>query len=278
MSKPIYPCIWFNNNAREAADFYCTVFSGASLLESNPIVTRFTAGGITFMLLNGGSKYTVTPAVSYFVYCEGEAEINRLYEQLKEGGKVVMPLDKYDWSPRYAWIEDRFGVNWQLDVEAINSPQKIVPNLLFVNQKNDKVHVARERYTSIFKPSMLLMDMAYPKEAGMPNGSLLFAQFKLNGFIINAMSSTLQHDYDFSPGNSFVVECDTQKEIDDYWEALGKNGRYDMCGWLADEFGVSWQIVPSILPQLMSDPVKGPRVIQAFLQMQKFDIQTLLDA
>lgn len=278
MSMPIYPCIWFNNNAQEAAAFYCSLFNDAKLLESNPMVTRFSAGGISFMLLNGGPKYAPTPAVSYFVYCEAETEINRLYDALKEGGKILMPLDKYDWSPRYAWIEDRFGVNWQLDVEAINSPQKIVPNLLFVNQKNSKVHEAREKYTAIFKPSMLLMDMAYPPEAGMPNGSLLFAQFKLNGFIMNAMSSTLQHDYDFSPGNSFVVECDTQEEIDVLWEALGKNGRYDMCGWLADEFGVSWQIVPSILPQLMSDPEKGHRVIQAFLKMQKFDIQTLLDA
>jgi len=278
MSMHIYPCIWFNNNAQEAADFYCTLFNDARLLESNPMVARFSAGGISFMLLNGGPKYAPTSAVSYFVYCEAETEINRLYDALKEGGKILMPLDKYDWSPRYAWIEDRFGVNWQLDVEAINSPQKIVPNLLFVNQKNSKVHEAREKYTAIFKPSMLLMNMAYPPEAGMPNGSLLFAQFKLNGFIMNAMSSTLQHDYDFSPGNSFVVECDTQEEIDAFWEALGKNGRYDMCGWLADEFGVSWQIVPSILSQLMSDPEKGPRVVQAFLKMQKFDIQTLLDA
>lgn len=95
---------------------------------------------------------------------------------------------------------------------------------------------------------------------------------------MNAMSSTLQHDYDFTPGNSFVVECDDQQEIDYFWGTLGESGRYDMCGWLADRYGVSWQIVPSILSQLMQDPEKGPRVIQAFLKMQKFDIQTLLDA
>lgn len=278
MAKIIYPCIWFNNNAQAAADFYCTLFKDAKLLESNPMVTRFAAGGMSFMLLNGGSKYAPTPAVSYFVYCDGEAEINRLYDVLKEGGKILMPLDKYDWSPRYAWVEDRYGVNWQLDVEAINHPQKIVPNLLFVNEKNTRVKDLRDKYLSVFKNSMALMEMAYPPPAAMPVGSLLFAQFKLNGFIMNAMSSTLQHDYDFSPGNSFVIECDTQEEIDYFWETLGEKGRFDMCGWLADEFGVSWQIVPSVLPQLMSDPVKGPRVIQTFLKMQKFDIQTLLDA
>ncbi len=278
MSKPIYPCIWFNNNAQEATDFYCILFKDATLLESNSILTRFAARGTSFMFLNGGPKYTTTPAISYFVYCEGEAEINRLYDALKAGGKILMPLDTYDWSPRYAWVEDQFGVNWQLDVETINSPQKIVPNLLFVNENKTRVKEAREKYLSVFKNSMALMDMAYPSEAGMPAGSLLFAQFKLNGFIMNAMSSTLQHDYDFSPANSFVVECETQEEIDFFWETLGKNGSYDMCGWLTDEFGVSWQIVPAILPQLMIDPVKGPRVMQAFLKMQKFDIQSLLDA
>ncbi|HCL05431.1 MAG TPA: hypothetical protein DHW64_05470 [Chitinophagaceae bacterium] len=278
MSKPIYPCIWFNNNAQEAAAFYCETFTNASILESNPIVTRFKAGGLLFMLLNGGPQYKTTPAVSYFVYCNGETEINRLYDLLKEGGSIVMPLGKYDWSPRYAWVQDRFGVNWQLDVEEINNEQKIVPNLLFVNEKSRSIRAAREFYMKTFANSMQLMDMPYPFEAAMGEGTLLFAQFKLNGFIMNAMSSTLQHDYDFSPGNSFVVECDDQKEIDYFWETLGAGGRYDMCGWLADQYGVSWQIVPSILAQLMQDPEKGPRVIQAFLKMQKFDIQALKDA
>jgi len=277
MLKPIYPCIWFDNNGQEAANFYCSVFNNAKLLQSNPIVTTFEAGGLKFMLLNGGPKYKVTPAVSYFVYCNGEAEINRLYDVLKEGGTVLMPLDKYDWSPRYAWVQDRYGVNWQLDVEEINNAQKIVPNLLFVNEKMGRVKEARDYYMTIFPNSMQLMEMAHPPASGLPDGALLFTQFKLNGFIMNAMSSTMQHDYDFTPGNSFVVECDTQEEIDQLWEVLGNNGRYDMCGWLADQFGVSWQIVPSVLSELMSNPEKGPRVIQAFLKMQKFDIQTLLD-
>ncbi len=278
MPKSIYPCLWFDNNAAEAAAFYTHVFTDAVLLDSNPMVTRFKAGGLVFMLLNGGPKYKKTPAVSYFVYCNGEAEINRLYDLLKEDGQVLMPLDKYDWSPRYAWVQDRFGVNWQLDVEEINNEQKIVPTLLFVNEKNTKVAAARALYMNTFTNSRQLMDMPYPAGAGLPAGSLLFAQFKLAGFIMNAMSSTLPHDYDFTPANSFVVACDDQQEIDAFWEALGKDGRYDMCGWLADTFGVSWQIVPAILPQLMHDPEKGPRVIQAFLKMQKFDIQVLLDA
>lgn len=278
MSSSIYPCIWFNQNGKEAADFYCSIFPNAKILSSNPIVTNFEIHGTKMMALNGGDKYEPTSAVSYFVYCNGDETIDRLYALLKEGGSVLMELGKYDWSPRYAWVKDRFGVNWQLDVEAINNSQKIVPTLLFVNAKNAKVAEARAHYLQVFPNSMKLMEMAYPPTAGMPEGALLFAQFKINGYILNAMSSTLQHDYDFTPGNSFVVECDDQTTIDHYWNELGKDGRYDMCGWLADQFGVSWQIVPSILSELMKEPEKSQRVIQAFLKMQKFDIQALLDA
>ena len=84
--------------------------------------------------------------------------------------------------------------------------------------------------------------------------------------------------YSFTPATSFVIECDTQEQIDYYWDKLGTGGRYDRCGWLSDKYGVSWQIVPTVLSKLMADPEKAPKVINAFLQMQKFDIETLLNA
>lgn len=84
--------------------------------------------------------------------------------------------------------------------------------------------------------------------------------------------------YKFTPATSFVITCDTQEEIDYYWENLGADGTYSQCGWLDDKFGVSWQIVPEILGKLMSDPERAPRVVQAFLKMTKFDIETLLNA
>lgn len=81
--------------------------------------------------------------------------------------------------------------------------------------------------------------------------------------------------YKFSPATSLVIECQTQDEIDYYWDKLGKDGRYDQCGWLADKFGVSWQIIPAVLKQLMSDLDKAQRVVQAFMKMSKFDIEVL---
>jgi predicted 3-demethylubiquinone-9 3-methyltransferase (glyoxalase superfamily) len=87
------------------------------------------------------------------------------------------------------------------------------------------------------------------------------------------------HDFTFNEAVSFVVSCDTQDEIDYHWQKLtADGGQESQCGWLKDKFGVSWQVVPSILGRLMSDPEKGQRVVQAFLKMKKFNIQALLEA
>jgi predicted 3-demethylubiquinone-9 3-methyltransferase (glyoxalase superfamily) len=276
MNNKIYPCIWFDDKAQEAAEFYCSVFNDAKILESNPIVTRFEALGTTVMLLNGGPMYKVNSSISFYVYCNNEVEVNRLYDLMREGGSIVMPLDKYKWSEKYAWIIDKYGTNWQLDISTINSPQKIVPTMLFANEKMTLVKECLDHYKDVFVNSSILIESPYPPGTGVPEETLLFAQFKLNGYILNAMSSTIKHDFDFNPGISFVIECDDQEEIDRYWYRLGQDGKYEMCGWLSDKFGISWQIVPSILSELMNDPARGQRVINAFLQMQKFDIQTLL--
>jgi predicted 3-demethylubiquinone-9 3-methyltransferase (glyoxalase superfamily) len=138
MTKQIYPCLWFDKEAKAAADFYCSIFKNARITAENPIVVNFEINGFRFMALNGGPHYKPTPATS------------------------------------------------------------------------------------------------------------------------------------------FVIECETQEEIDHYWDKLGEGGKYDQCGWLVDKFGYSWQVVPAVLNQLMADPVKAPKVVAAFMKMTKFDIQTLL--
>lgn len=140
MKDQIYPCLWFDGQARTAADFYCGIFKNAKITAENPMVVTFEINGAKFMCLNGGPHFKFNEAVS------------------------------------------------------------------------------------------------------------------------------------------FVVNCDTQEEIDYYWDKLTEGGEESMCGWLKDKYGLSWQIVPSILGQLMSDPQKGPRVLQTFMQMRKFNIQALLDA
>lgn len=140
MNNQIYPCLWFDGQAKAAADFYCSVFKNSKILSENPMVVTFELNNSKFMALNGGPQYKFTPATS------------------------------------------------------------------------------------------------------------------------------------------FVVPCNTQEEIDYYWEQLGQGGTYNKCGWLDDKFGVSWQIVPTVLEKLMADPEKAPRVVAAFMQMTKFDIATLLNA
>lgn len=274
----IYPCLWFDNNAQHAVAYYCSLFSDSSmLLDSNSVVSTFVLNGTKLMALNGGPTYTINPAISLYVYCGSEAEVLRLYNALSSNGNVLMPLGEYAWSKQYAWVADQFGVNWQLDVDDINASQKIVPSQLFGQNKHLAINDALAHYTAIFKPSSVLLTAPYPESDDVPTGTLLFAQYKLLGFIFNAMSSNYPHAFDFTPAQSFVITCDTQEQIDHYWERLGEGGHYEMCGWLADKFGISWQIVPSILPQLIADPEKGRRVVDAFMRMKKFDINTLLN-
>ena len=140
MTKQIYPCLWFDGQAKAAADYYCSIFKNSRIISENPIVVQFELNGSRFMGLNGGPKYKFTPATS------------------------------------------------------------------------------------------------------------------------------------------FVIECETQEEIDYYWDKLGADGRYDQCGWLDDKFGISWQVVPSVLGKLMGNPEKAPRVVNAFMKMSKFDIETLVNA
>ncbi|MFD2147652.1 VOC family protein [Mucilaginibacter antarcticus] len=123
---------------------------------------------------------------------------------------------------------------------------------------------AADYYCSIFKNSKILSE------------NPVVVMFELNDNKFMGLNGGPQ--YQFTPATSFVVECDTQEEIDRYWEQLGKDGRYDRCGWLSDKFGVSWQIVPTALKSLMSEPGKAQRVMAALMKMTKLDIKALSEA
>ena len=145
------PCLWFDNEAEEAVIFYTSLFENSAIKkiarfgkegfeyhhkpEGSVMTVDFILNGQSFISLNGGPDFKFNESISFFVYCGSEERINFLYKKLSEGGSVNMPLDKYDWSPKYAWVKDKFGASWQLDVEDVNSPQKIVPSFLFVNEK-----------------------------------------------------------------------------------------------------------------------------------------------
>ncbi len=149
--------------------------------------------------------------------------------------------------------------------------QKITPFLWFDNQAEEAMNF----YVSIFKNSKVLDVNRYGKSAPLPEGTVLTASFELNGLRFVALNGGPM--YKFSPAISFVVDCDTQEEVDYYWGKLGAGGTYNQCAWLDDKFGVTWQIVPKQLGQLLSDPdpAKAGRVMQAMMQMNKIVIADL---
>lgn len=279
MIHPIYPCLWFDSQAAEAANFYASVFKNSRVVASNPMVATFESAGQKFMCLNGGPMFKPNPSISFYGIFETQDEIEQAWMNLCTGGSVLMPLDQYPWSERYGWVQDRFGISWQLSVTKIPGvDQKFSPALMFTNAHANKAEQAIKHYTSIFDNSSIISISRYKAGEPGPEGTVQHAQFTLGDNAFMAMDSPIQHAFTFNEGISFVVECDTQQEIDYCWNKLTEGGSESMCGWLKDKFGVSWQIVPTVLGKLMSDPQRSGRVVQAFLKMKKFDIEALLKA
>jgi Uncharacterized protein conserved in bacteria len=279
MNHPIYPCLWFDGQAKQAAEFYSNVFAGTKITSENPLVATIELAGQKFMLLNGGPFFTINPSISFYVVCETESEVDLAWKKLCDSGSVLMPLNSYPWSSKYGWVQDKFGVSWQLSAGKLDSVgQKFTPCLMFTQQYAGKAEQAIGFYNSVFRNSSVVGIMRYSADDPDVEGTVKHAQFKLNGQVFMAMDSSQGHQFCFNEAISLVQECDTQEEIDYYWEKLSAVPEAEQCGWIKDQFGVSWQIVPKILEQLMSDPVRSQRVMNAFMQMKKFDIAKLLEA
>lgn len=279
MKNPIYPCLWFDGKAKEAADFYCSVFTNSKITAENPMVVTFESAGQKFMCLNGGPMFTLNPSISFFVMCGTEAEIDNTWNKLTDGGFVLMALGEYPWSEKYGWVQDRFGVNWQLALGQLSEVGgKFTPSLLFTEKQDGKAEEAVHFYTSVFDNSSIAGILKYAE--GEPNrtGTVKHAQFKLDKNVFMAGDGGSTHQFSFNEAISFVIDCENQEEIDYYWSKLTEGGEESQCGWLKDQFGVSWQIVPVILGELMKDPERSQRVVQAFMKMKKFDIEALLKA
>jgi len=296
MSKQqrIVPCLWFDRDAEDAASFYTSLFPHARLnnvtrygTEGQEITGRtpgsvmtveFELAGYRFTALNGGPEFAFTPAVSFYVTCATPAEVDALWAPLIDGGQALMELDTYDWSPRYGWLRDRFGVTWQLTVG--DAPQPVIPSLLFVGDQHGRAEEAMRLYTELFPGSTIDAVARYAAGEGDVEGYVKYGQFSLGGETFIAMDSGLDHAFTFTEAISFEVACTSQAQIDHLWEHLTAGGEEQPCGWLKDRFGVSWQIEPLVLQDYLQDPDpdRVARVMRAFLQMTKVDIPTLTRA
>jgi predicted 3-demethylubiquinone-9 3-methyltransferase (glyoxalase superfamily) len=276
MILSIFPCLWFDGQAKEAAEFYCATFRNSFITAETPLVVTFTLNGSKIMGLNGGPLFRINPSISLFVNCETLEEADRIWNILIEEGSSMIPMNEYPWSKRYGWLQDKYGLTWQIswygnDLDTF----RIVPAMLFTGDQFGQASEAIRLYSSIFKNTSTEMMVVYPE--GDPNaGKTMYSEFMLNQSLIIAMDGPGDHNFNFNEGVSFVVECETQAEIDFLWAKLSEGGEESMCGWLKDKFGVSWQIVPAVLAQIMSDPVKAPLAMQAFLKMRKLDIAKII--
>ncbi len=279
MSNPINPCLWFDGQAKAAADFYAAAFPEAKLLGGSDLVVQVRVGNLKLSLLDGGPQFKVNPSISFFYNCESVAEIDARWKTLSDGGSALMPLDAYPFARRYGWVADRFGVNWQLILPSTPPNQKVFPSLMFTRDACGRAEEALRFYTSLFEDSSVGTLSRYgPGQAPDREGTLSYGAFRLGGQWFSVMDSAHPHQFSFTEGVSLVLTCENQREIDRFWSRLTEGGSESQCGWLKDRFGVSWQVVPRVLEALMADPARSKRVVAAFLPMKKLDIETLMRA
>ena len=284
--QKIVPFLWFDNQAEEAARFYVSAFEGSKTgairrygdagpgPKGTVMTVSFELQGCSFMALNGGPLFSMTPSVSFFVSCRTEKDIDTLWGRLSEGGKIYMELGKYPFSPKFGWVGDRYGVTWQLSLDGKSG---IAPYFLFVGKQCGHAEEAMKRWTALFPHSRIDNVMRCGPGEETPEGAVRVARFTLDGQSFMAADSGFEHAFTFTPALSMYVNCGTQREVDALWEGLLDGGRASRCGWLEDRYGVSWQIVPTVMGELLSDPdpARARRVTEAMLKMVKLDIEGL---
>ncbi len=290
-------CLWFDNQAEEAAKFYTDVFKDSKIGNTNRyskagqeihgkpagsvMTVEFQLENQQFLGLNGGPLFKPNPSISFFVHRDTKEEIDALWEKLADGGQALMPLDTYPFSKRYGWVQDQYGVSWQLILASKEGDWRpsIVPSLLFVGKQFGNAEKAMGFYQSIFnnsKPGMIARYGADQKPD--EEGNVMYGDFAIEGEWFAAMDSGHEHKFEFNEAISFIVKCRSQEELDYYWKNLSSDPSAEQCGWLKDRFGISWQIVPTILSNLLNNPAKQERVMQVFMEMKKIDIDTLENA
>lgn len=285
MQDRITHCLWFSKEAEVAMNYYTSIFSPSKKKtvdytnEGKVMSTDFELMQAKFVTLNGNSMSTFNPSINFFVCCESKEELDQLYANLVKDGEVMMPLDSYDWSDYYLWLNDKYGVSWQLMKDDLkNVGQKITPLFFFSGKQRGKAKEAMDFYLSIFSESKSEGAMFYSKEEGLPETYVKHAQAKLLGHTFMFMDSGVENDFPFNESVSIMIHTKDQAETDYYWEKLLQNGGEEMmCGWLKDQFGVCWQVIPDGFREILTqaDEIKREKAMQAMMQMKKLDINQL---
>lgn len=289
----IVPNIWTNRSADAAAAFYIDAFPEAHVVgktyypeEGLPDFQKELAGetmtvileinGYRLVLINAGDEFEVNPSVSFFLNfdpafrIDARGDLDRVWQYLSEGGTVLMELGEYPFSKRYGWVQDKFGVSWQIiltDPEADQRPF-VIPSLLFSGPAQNRAAEAEDFYRSVFPDSAAGNRAEYPEPTGPAvEGAVMFSDFQLYGEWLTVMDSGVEQTFTFNPGISLQVNVPGQQEVDRLWGELSAVPEAEQCGWLADRFGVSWQITPDNLEELL----ERPGAYEKFMGMKKIE-------
>lgn len=303
--QKIIPHLWFDTQARKAAEFYAKVFPGSGINNTATIqdtpsgdceIVSFRLWGEPFEAISAGPHFTINASISFIVnfdplffgHCESAktaAMENQqvIWDKLVDGGQVMMPLDTYPFSERFGWVQDKYGVSWQLILTRPEGDPRppFVPSMMFTGPNFGKAEEARNFYLSVFRDSKPGGIMHYgPDQAPNEEGTVMFSDLKIGGAWISMMDSPPMHDFTFNEAVSFIVYCRDQDEVDYYWDKLIAEPGTGQCGWLKDKYGVSWQVVPTALGEMLFSGKQQQinAMMQAALGMQKIDIAALESA
>ena len=289
----IVPNIWCNGNAEEAGAFYAEVLPGTTtevearypeegLLEfqldmaGKALTVGVDIGGTRLRLINAGDEFRPNPSISFFLNFDpldyaGDPEaardaLDRVWSSLADGGKVLMPRGEYPFSAQYGWVEDRYGVSWQLMLTRPEGDPRpfVIPSLMFCGAVQNRAEEAAICYVRLFEPDAELGNLVpYGRQTGPASAeALMFGEFRIGDQWFAVMDSGVEQDQPFTCGVSLEVACADQEEIDRLWSALSWVPEAEQCGWLQDPFGVSWQIVPANMEELMARPGAYGRMMQ----------------
>lgn len=290
--QKIVPHLWFDTQAKEASAFYCQAFPNSKIVNSIVLpdtpsgdcdLVTFNLNGHDFMAISAGPLFNFNSSISFMVNFDpskddhAKENLQKLWDTLMQGGAALMPLQKYPFSELYGWVQDKFGVTWQLILTDPTGDDRpfIVPSLMFAGDNTNKAGQAVDFYVHTFKHAARGITAPYTEDTGpAKKGSLMFADFMLEKQWFAAMDSGVEHDVPFNEAISMLINCDTQEEIDYYWGKLSAVPEAEQCGWLKDKFGVVWQVSPTALNTMLSDstPEQMSRVTKAFLKMKKFNL------
>lgn len=274
MSEKIIPALWFDHQANEAFDFYSDILPQSKTITQSTSVVEAELFDQKFIGINGGPLFRPNPSISFTILLEDKALIQEIWNKLEKQGKALMPLQRYEFSELYGWVEDRYGFSWQLFYADSSNygDQRILPSLMFGGAQQGQCDQALKFYQTLFPD--FRSDMRVPYPDGEFIGQVMYSQFTLRGTTLTAMDSGIAQDFSFNEAVSLTIPCNDQQEIDYFWDRLTADGQESNCGWCKDPFGVSWQVVPKEISELL----RHPQAMERFQRMKKIDLGALREA